>query len=86
MGIVGCEGEGTEATAVIEGPEGDMIAVDTPEQPTTDIPALFKVSQHITVSSFFLIISVHISLIFLYHELNHYCYYLITIMVILTLE
>lgn len=43
MGIVGCEGEGQEASAVIEGPEGDMIAVDTPEQPTTDIPALFKV-------------------------------------------
>ena len=45
MGIVGCEAEGMEASAVIEGPEGDMIAVDTPEQPTTDIPALFKVSQ-----------------------------------------
>lgn len=43
VGIVGCEGEGLEASAVIEGPEGDMIAVDTPEQPTTDIPALFKV-------------------------------------------
>lgn len=41
--MVGCEGEGVEATAVIEGPEGDMIAVDTPEQPTTDIPALFQV-------------------------------------------
>lgn len=43
VGIVGCEGEGVEASAVIEGPEGDMIAVDTPEQPTADIPALFQV-------------------------------------------
>lgn len=44
MGIVGCGGEGVEASAVIEGSEEDMIAVDTPEQPTTDIPALFQVS------------------------------------------
>ena len=36
-------GGGDEASAVIEGPEGDMIAVDTPERPTTDIPALFRV-------------------------------------------
>lgn len=47
VGMVGgCEGEGVEASAVIEGPEGDMIAVDTPEQPTTDIPALFQVSHY----------------------------------------
>ncbi|XP_071521073.1 programmed cell death protein 2-like [Panulirus ornatus] len=52
VGIVGCEGEGTEASAVIEGPEGDMIAVDTPEQPTADIPALFQI-DHITVVEFF---------------------------------
>lgn len=34
--------DGGEASAIIEGPEGDMIAVDSPEQPTTDIPALFQ--------------------------------------------
>ncbi|KAK8374386.1 hypothetical protein O3P69_011750 [Scylla paramamosain] len=51
VGIVGCEGEGMEATAVIEGPEGDMIAVDTPEQPTTDIPALFKEATQIDANA-----------------------------------
>lgn len=51
VGIVGCEGEGTEASAVIEGPEGDMIAVDTPEQPTTDIPALFKEATQIDANA-----------------------------------
>ncbi|KAG7159476.1 programmed cell death protein 2-like 1 [Homarus americanus] len=61
VGIVGCEGEGVEATAVIEGPEGDMIAVDTPEQPTTDIPALFQEAAQIdanadvTFSPFFMV-------------------------------
>ncbi|KAB7495250.1 Programmed cell death protein 2-like [Armadillidium nasatum] len=38
----GIGGDGMEATAVIEGSEGDMIAVETPEQSVTDIPALFK--------------------------------------------
>ena len=33
-----------EASALIEGPEeGDIIAVESPEQAQTDIPALFKV-------------------------------------------
>ncbi|KAL7639466.1 UNVERIFIED_CONTAM: hypothetical protein RMT77_009967 [Armadillidium vulgare] len=44
-GAVGMQGigvDGMEATAVIEGSEGDMIAVETPEQSVTDIPALFK--------------------------------------------
>lgn len=50
MGIVGCGGEGVEASAVIEGSEEDMIAVDTPEQPTTDIPALFQASLKACVS------------------------------------
>ncbi|XP_045593705.1 programmed cell death protein 2-like isoform X2 [Procambarus clarkii] len=51
VGIVGCEGEGVEATAVIEGSEGDMIAVDTPEQPTTDIPALFQEAAQIDANA-----------------------------------
>lgn len=51
VGIVGCEGEGTEASAVIEGPEGDMIAVDTPEQPTADIPALFQEAAQIDANA-----------------------------------
>lgn len=51
VGIVGREGEGLEASAVIEGPEGDMIAVDTPEQPTTDIPALFKEAAQVDANA-----------------------------------
>ncbi|KAK3867715.1 hypothetical protein Pcinc_026845 [Petrolisthes cinctipes] len=52
VGMVGgCEGEGVEASAVIEGPEGDMIAVDTPEQPTTDIPALFQAAAEIDANA-----------------------------------
>ena len=44
VGVVNVgEVSGDEASAIIEGPEGDMIAVDTPEKPATDIPALFKV-------------------------------------------
>lgn len=65
---MGCEGEGVEASAVIEGPEGDMIAVDTPEQPTTDIPALFKVSQHFLFLVLFMIVNVYISLMPVNHE------------------
>ncbi|XP_076043501.1 programmed cell death 2 like trus [Oratosquilla oratoria] len=47
VGVVppGCEMG--EASALIEGPEEDMIAVDTPEKPTTDIPALFQEGVHI---------------------------------------
>ncbi|XP_066961607.1 programmed cell death protein 2-like [Macrobrachium rosenbergii] len=51
VGIVGCGVEGVEASAVIEGPEGDMIAVDTPEQPTTDIPALFQEAAQIDANA-----------------------------------
>ncbi|CAL4085763.1 unnamed protein product, partial [Meganyctiphanes norvegica] len=42
VGMVIGGSDGAEASALIEGPEGDMIAIDTPEQPTTDIPALFQ--------------------------------------------
>ncbi|XP_037775681.1 programmed cell death protein 2-like [Penaeus monodon] len=51
VGIVGCGGEGVEASAVIEGSEEDMIAVDTPEQPTTDIPALFQEAAQIDANA-----------------------------------
>ena len=38
-----CQGE-EEASALIEGTEGDMVAVDSPDIPTQDLTCWFKVT------------------------------------------